>query len=304
MRKISTILLGFILLSLHAVYSQENYFIMSGCSSNRISIIEKLTQKELWSHPLEKSQECNSAAMDAKGRVVYSYKQGAKLVTLDHKVVWDYQSGEKTELQYADVLPDGGYILGICGTPSKIVELNKKGKVRKEITFETGIKHPHGQFRIITKTKKGTYIVPVMGGKTVLELDANGKEISRQPLNAKNIFSALELNENKILVSAGDEHQIVSLDIKTGENKCVVAQNDIPGISLLFVARICLLSNGNMIVCNWDGHSGEAGIKEPQLVEIDTKNQLVWQLNDKKTFGKISTIQIVNNKKAIKSLTK
>ncbi len=303
MRKISTILLGFILLSLHAVYSQENYFIMSGCSSNRISIIEKLTQKELWSHPLEKSQECNSAAMDAKGRVVYSYKQGAKLVTLDHKVVWDYQSGEKTELQCADVLPDGGYILGICGTPSKIVELDKKGKVRKEITFETGIKHPHGQFRIITKTKKGTYIVPVMGGKTVLELDANGKEISRQTVEG-NLFSAFELSDNKFMISCGDAHQLVSLDMKTGEKQCRVAQNDIPGVSLLFVARICPLSNGNYIICNWDGHAGEVGVKEPQLVEIDTKNQVVWQLNEKKTFGKISTIQIVNNKKAIKSLTK
>lgn len=281
--------------------AEESYLLFSGSSSNKISIIEKSTKKEIWNHPLEKGQETNCVDVNSKGEIVYSYKKGAKLISLDHTVIWDFPTAENTELQCAVVLPDGGYLLGICGTPSKIIELNKEGKVRKEITFDTKIAKPHSQFRIITKAKNGNYIVPLFGAHAVLELDKDGKEVNRYE-SVGNPFSVVELKNKDLLLSCGDAHQFETINRKTGVSYDHVKENDIKGTKLLFVAQITLLPNGNKLLCNWGGHVKDASVDEPQLFEINNDLQIVWSLHDKINFGRISSVKLIDNKKIISRL--
>lgn len=305
MKKLKTILLCFTLLILSSVQATETYFLVAGSGTKNITIFQKSTQYILWSHALEPGQECNSVAMNKKGEILYSYKQGAKLINLNHEEIWDYKSEVNTELQLAAVLPDGGYLLGICGSPAKIVELNKNGKVRKELSIDLKIEHPHGQFRMISKTKNGNYIIPVLGTGEILEIDGTGKEVSRFKLNI-GCFSTLELKNGNLLASGGDSHQLLTIDRKSGAMIEKITEKQIPGVSLLFAAQVIQLKNGNQLICNWHGHNNTAGVDEPQLIEIDNNRQVVWTLNDKKQFDKVSSCyDITSNhyfKKALKQL--
>ena len=102
-----------------------------------------------WQHALEKGEECNAVALTRKGEILYSYKRGAKLVTWDHQVVWDYKTPDKTELQSATLLQNGGVLLGICGVPAQFIELDKKGKEVNKVTLNLEVERPHSQFRQI-----------------------------------------------------------------------------------------------------------------------------------------------------------
>lgn len=299
MNKLQTILLCFTLLTFGTVLAAENYFLVAGSGTKTISILQKSTKNNIWSHALESNQECNSVAMNKKGEILYSYKQGAKLINLNHEVIWDYKSGNNTELQLAAVLPDGGYLLGICGSPAKIVELDKNGKVRKELSIDLKIEHPHGQFRMISKTKNGNYILPILGTGEILEIDGTGKEVNRFKLNI-GCFSTLEQKNGNLMASGGDSHQLITIDRKSGAIIEKITEKQLPGVSLLFAAQVIQLKNGNHLICNWHGHNNVAGVDEPQLIEIDNNRQVVWTLNDKKQFDKISTCFDISSNQSFK----
>lgn len=297
-----SILFCFALLILGSVQAAENYFLVAGSGTKNITIFEKSTQHILWRHALEPAQECNSLAMNKKGEILYSYKQGAKLINLNHEVIWDYKSGVNTELQLAAVLPDGGYLLGICGMPAKIVELDKNGKVRKELSIDLKIDHPHGQFRMISKAKNGNYIIPVLGTGEILEIDGTGKEENRFKLNI-GCFSTLELKNGNLMASGGDSHQLLTIDRKSGAIIQKITEKQL-GVSFLFVAQVIQLKNGNLLICNWHGHNNVAGMNEPQLIEIDNNRQVIWTLNDKKQFDKISSCSDISSNHSFKKTYK
>ena len=125
------IIIGVILSMTFRVAAQDK-LLVAGSGNPDILLVDKQTGKVEWKHALEKGEECNTVALTRKGEVLYSYKRGAKLVTWDHQVVWDYQTPDKTELQSATLLRNGGVLLGICGNPARFIELDKNGKEVKD----------------------------------------------------------------------------------------------------------------------------------------------------------------------------
>lgn len=77
-----------------------------------------------------------------------------------------------------------------CGHPARLIELNAKGAVKNEVEFETGIPSVHGQFRQAIKSKKGTYIVPLMGKSAVVELDQARERAEPVECERKSLFCA------------------------------------------------------------------------------------------------------------------
>jgi len=61
---------------------------------------------------------------------------------------------------------------------------------------------------------------------------------------------------------------------------------DLSKVSLLFVAELHSYRNGNVMIANWNGHSKDK--TQPQLVEINSKNRVVWTLANTEKDMKIS----------------
>ncbi|MDO5981122.1 hypothetical protein [Flavivirga spongiicola] len=268
--------------------TKSNYYI-GGSGWKEIALVDNQGTK-LWSHQLEEGQECNSVNQFSKGKVLYSFRQGAKLIDQNHQVLWEYLCDESSEVQSASLTDEGNILLGICGNPAKLLEFSSDGEKIVDISFETGIKNPHGQFRKISKTANGNYLVPLLGKKLVFEIDARGKVV-RQVKTGIFVFSLVVLKSGNWLLSCGDTHKMREINPNTGAVVWELKEHDLAGVPLRFVAEAIRLKNGNTIICNWGGHAGDEK-KVAQVFEIDADKNLIWKIEDYKNFGNVSTLDM------------
>lgn len=280
--------LSFLLLT--GCQQKTERLLLGGSGWNKIVIVDKDTKKITWEHPLEEGWECNSVAVTAEGNILFSYGKGAKLITIDHKELWNIPAPEGCEMQTAKVLPDGNYLLACCGTPARIMEVDAKGNVLTTVDYETDIEHSHAQFRQISKNKRGNYLIPLFTTSDVREVSPEGTLVKSVKVGGTP-FSVSELENGNYLVACGDGHSYVELNYDKGEVVRQVNANDIEGAKLFFVAQLLPTAKGTTYICNWQGHDGEAAsMNYPQLLEVDQSGKMVWSLNDNSTFGMISAI--------------
>lgn len=277
-----------------SIHAQDKIFI-SGCNWSKVALLDKKTKAIEWSYDLAPNDECENISLTKDGNLLFSYKKGAKLIKPNKEVIWDYKV-EGGELFTATQLKDGGYLLAHSGKPAKIIELNKKGEIRRTIEFDTEVASIHGQFRQIIKSKKGTYLIPIMAKSEVVEIDKNGKELLRFKAEG-NLFSIIELKNGNLMVGCGDAHCVLEVERETG--KIVNKITEINGAKLNFIAEIIELNNGNLLICNWNGHAKGEDRKEPILLEIDNNKNIVWQISEGNDIGKISCAHPVYNAKKV-----
>lgn len=259
--------------------------VIGGSGWNQIAIIDKQSREVIWTHDLEPGNECNGVAADRKGNILYSYKQGARLIDRSGKTIWDYPAAKpEEEVQFATVT-DKGFVLAVCGNPSRIVELDRAGRVTKEIRFDTEIERPHSQFRQICPLGNGSYLVPLLSQSQVIIVNPQGEITDRIRVEGKP-FSVKATTTGTYIVSGGDGHCITEVTPQ-GDVVRRIGQDDIPGISLGYVAQINPDEKGNWLICNWLGHGADPD--QPHLIEIDPQNRVIWSFGDKERVGRVST---------------
>lgn len=266
------------------------HYYLGGSGWNKITMVDS-NGITLWSHDLEKGQECNSVTSFPGDKILYSFKQGAKLIDKNHQTLWEYITEKGSELHAASRTDHGNILLGVCGHPARILEFSTEGEKLVDITFETDIENPHGQFRQISKNKKGNYIVPLLGKRSIVEIDAKGNIVRELKLDMS-VFSVDILKNGNWLLSCGDAHKLVEMIPETKEVVWELKENDVANVPLRFVAEAKRLDNGNTIICNWGGHSGDKA-KAAQIFEIDSENQLIWKIEDYQNLGNVSTMDIL-----------
>lgn len=249
--------------------------LVSGCGWKQVAILDKQTGRIEWSHPLGEGEDCNDVEITREGDILYAYTTGARLIDREQHTLWDFKTRKGEELYTATQLPEGGYMLAICGTPSRIVELDKQGQPIEEIAFDTSITGVHDQFRQIVKTPQGTYLIPLMGKGEVVEMTKEKKIVNRAECGG-NPFAIQILKNGHWLVSCGDAHNFVEIDPESKQILRKVGSDDLQGFDLLFVAELVRYANGNTLISNWNGHSSNK--LQPLLIEVDPNNQVVWTL--------------------------
>lgn len=279
--------LGFLLGN--AQTSQSHRFIASGHGFQKIVIVNESKEIE-WEYAVD--GQCNDLSMLSDSTILFSCVSGAKLINLDKEVLWEYKGEEGTEIQSASPLKNGTFLVMQNGNPAKLLEISRASTIEKELVIPTNTSKPHGQFRNVRKTNKGTYLIGYFHGGKVCEFDGRGKLIQtfKIPDNA-NVYSAVRLKNGNTLIACGDAHELIEVD-KKGNSVWQVKENDLPGCPLRFVAGVQRLKNGNTVICNWGGH-GHKG-EQAQLIEITPEKKIVWQLNDWNSFGALSTCQVLD----------
>lgn len=275
------------LFSFSRSYKKEKLLI-AGCGWRQIAVVDKQTGRMEWEHFIGKGEDCNDVELTKEKNILYAYTSGARLITPSQQIVWDYRvKAKEEELFTATQLPSGGYLLAICGHPARVVELDRKGNVLKEVRFETGIERVHNQFRQIEKTTRGTYLIPLFATGSLIEIDAEGKVLNQIQIGGT-LFSVKQLKKNKLLVACGDGHKWVEVDTRSWQVIRTVSSDDVPGVALLFVAEPYRLPNGNTLICNWNGHSKDKS--QPKMIEVDRKNRVKWQLIDHGAIKNVSAV--------------
>lgn len=161
-----------------------------------------------WEYACKAPQDCWRLT---NGNYLFCFVSGAVEVTPAKQVVWEYKAPEKTEVHACQPLADG-QVLIVEGGTSRIIEVDRAGKIAKEIKLTTDPKvTAHNQYRGTRKTKDGHYLVCFKGEGKVVELDGDGKV-----LRAINVpgdpHEVVSLPDGHLLITCGDGHKVIELD--------------------------------------------------------------------------------------------
>jgi len=269
--------------ALHAAHP----FLCADSAGNKVAIVAADGKIE-WEYPCKHPQD---VWVLPNGNFLIAFESGAVELTRAKQIAWEYKAGEKTEVHACQPLADGRVLIVECG-PSRLIEVDRAGKIAKEIklTLPPAPIKAHNQFRGVRKTASGHYFVSRKGENQIEELDGDGKSLRRIPVPG-DIHEVLPLPNGHLLVSCGDGHKVREFDAAL---KVVweLNENDVPGHPLRLMAGFQRLPNGNTVFCNYLGH-GHLG-KQPHFFEITRDKQVVWSFADHVNFKTINQIQLLD----------
>ena len=229
-------------------------------------------------------------------------------VTPDKKTVWEYDAarsngneGKRVEVHAFQRLDDGLTMIAESGV-GRIIEVDKAGRIRREVKLKVNNPNPHSDTRLVRRIANGNYLVAQESDGFVREYDATGKIVWEYevPLFGKprksghgpeafgnSVFSASRLANGNTLIGTGNGHSVLEV---TPQKEIIwkVEQNDLPGITLAWVTRVERLPNGNIRLGNC-----HAGPDNPQFIEITKDKKVVWSFKDWTNFGNSMPVQAV-----------
>lgn len=229
-------------------------------------------------------------------------------VTPEKKTVWEYDAGKmngndgKTVEVHAFQRLENGLTLIAESGPSRLIEVDREGKIHREIQLKVSHPSTHSDTRLVRKIASGNYLAAQESDGFVREYDANGKVVweyevplfgkTRKPGHGpeafgNSVFSAVRLSNGNTLIGGGNGHCVLEV---TPAKDIVwkVEQNDLPGITLAWVTRVERLPNGNTLIGNC-----HAGPRNPQFIEVTPDKKLVWTFKDFQSFGNSMPVQAV-----------
>ena len=251
----------------------------------------------------------------AKNGHIFVQQGAAKVAEIDpatKQVVWSYDSatqngnaGKKIEVHAFQPLADGRLMIAESGA-GRIIEVDRDGKLLKEVKLKVNHPHPHTDTRLARKLTSGNYLVCHEGDGFVREYDAKSGEIvweyevplfGKQPKGGhgpeafgNKCFAAVRLPNGNTLVSTGNGHSVLEV---TADKQIVwkIEQNDLTGITLAWVTTLEVLPNGNYLIGNC-----HAGPHQPLLIELNPKTkEVVWKFERHATFGNdVSNSQVLD----------
>jgi hypothetical protein len=237
------------------------------------------------------TKHCNDLWVLPNGNVLFNTGRGVQEVTRAKQVVFDYQS--KSEVFACQRLPNGDTFVGECNG-GRLLEIAPSGKIVKEVRLlPEGKDGGHLYMRNARKLANGHYLVTHYGEQVVREYDAAGKTVVTIPA-AGGPHSAARLANGNTVITCGDlpgGSRVFEVDA-AGRVVWQVQKDDLPGISLKFIAGFHRLPNGHTVIANWLGH-GQFG-KAPHLIEISPDKRVVWSYADHTKMRTISSVQVLD----------
>lgn len=261
-------------------------FLACDYNGGKVSVVSAEGKIE-WEYSCKNPQDCWKLP---NGNYLFCFVNGALEVSPDKKTVWEYKAPEKVEVHACQPLPNGRVLIVEGGT-SRIIEVDRGGKIAKEIKLVTlSSVQTHNQFRGTRKTKNGHYLVCFKGEGKIVELDGAGK-VLREVKVSGDPHEVVGLPNGNLLITCGDGHKVVELN---PQDKVVweLNENDLPGNPLRLMAGCQRLPNGNSVFCNYLGH-GHIG-EQAQVLEVTHDKKVVWQFNDHTHFKTINQIQVLD----------
>ena len=272
------------------LYVGENY--------DKMFLIDK--GKLIWTYSTGKSYEYDDVWMLSNGNVLFTRMQYIEEITPDKKVVWRYDCSnppgvKHTEIHCCQPIGLDKVLFILNGLPPKLMVVNiKTGAV--EVEHALPFSQPgnpggiHGQYRRVRYTARGTYLVPVFAMGFVVEYDKDFNEIWRYKIRSP--WAALRLKNGNTLIT--DEAEDLTREVNPkGETVWEFRGGDLPpACRFASASQTCTrLDNGNTIFTS----RGDSNGKGPQLVEITPDKKVVWVLQNWKTLGGSTGVQILDD---------
>jgi hypothetical protein len=273
-----------------ALWGQPHRFVATDYTQGKVFIIDARGQVE-WSYG---APSANDVWMLPSGNLLFNTGHGVREVTRAKKVVFAYDSA--SDIYACQRLPNGNTFVGECSA-ARLLELDPAGKIVKELRLlPTGQSGGSAYMRNARRLANGNYLVAHYGMGGVREYDPAGKVVREIPAPG-GPHSAIRLPGGNTLVASADAGGAVPRVFEVdpqGVTVWEVKGDELPGISLKFMAGLERLANGHTVMSNWLGHNhlGQA----PHLIEITRAKEVVWTYADHTTFKTVSSVQLLDVK--------
>jgi hypothetical protein len=271
------------------VTSSPGAFICADYTQGKVFIVDAAGKVE-WSYD---APDANDVWALPNGNFLFNTGHGVKEVTREKKVVFSYESS--SEIYACQRLANGNTFIGECNA-GRLLEVSPSGQIVKQIRLlPDGQDGGHLYMRNARRLADGSYLVCHYGAQVVREYDPNGKLVREIPAPG-GPHSAIRLPNGNTLISSADMDGAVPRVFEVspaGKTVWQVSGNELPGISLKFMAGIERLPNGNTVMCNWLGH-GQLG-KAPHIIEVTRDKKVVWTFADHETMKTVSSFQLLGS---------
>jgi hypothetical protein len=202
--------------------------------------------------------------------------------------LWRYtpsSEGGRVEIHSFRRLSNGLTMIAESG-PSRIIEVDGKGKVQHTIPLKVAKSDPHRDTRLVRVTPDGNYLVAHEGEKTIREYNRKGEVVWEYEVGSQ-LYSAVRLENGNTLIGAGDGHRVVEVN---KEKKVVweIGEKDLPEITLAWITMVDRLENGNTWIVNC-----HAGHENPQIIEVTPDKKVVWTFKDFDRFGNALPVAVL-----------
>jgi len=270
-----------------ALQSPAHPFLCADYTGGKVFLFSREGRVQ-WEWP---APNCNDVWVLPGGNLLFSTGRGVQEVTRAKQVVFDYQS--KSEIYACQRLPNSNTFIGECNA-GRLLEVSPSGNVVKELKLlPEGADGGSGYMRNARRLPNGNYLVAHYNSQVVREYDPQGRVVREIPA-AGRPHSVCRLPNGNTLISCGDAEggsRIFEVDPQ-GKTVWQVQGDELPGVSIKFVAGFQRLPNGNTVFANWLGHN-QFG-KAPQMIEVTPSKQVVWTFSDTNTLRTISSVQLLD----------
>ncbi|MES2920619.1 MAG: hypothetical protein V4819_03685 [Verrucomicrobiota bacterium] len=269
------------------LYVGENY--------NKMFLVKD--GKVIWTYATGPRPELDDIWMMSNGNILFSRMQYVAVITPDKKVLWRYDAvtskdAKQTEIHACQPIGLDKVMFVENGLPPKLKVINiKTGVVEVDhVLPHEESRGVHGQFRRARVTAQGTYLISFLGLDRVVEYDKDFKEIWKYDIAKP--WAAIRLrNGNTLITNEKDSltREVNSKGETIWEFNCI---KDLPAeYQFTSAPQTCTrLANGNTIFTS----RGKGGVG-PQLIEVTPEKEVVWVLQDWKTLGDATAVQILDD---------
>jgi hypothetical protein len=206
------------------------------------------------------------------------YPGGAVVeVTRKGKIVFEFK-GTQSEVNTVQPLEEGRILLTEAGAKPRLLEVDREGKVVKEVPLQAQTKDHHLQTRMARKLTNGNYLVPQLLDRVVREYTPEGK-VAWEKKTPNMPFTAIRLDNGNTLINCTLGNLVIEVDA-SGKEVWQVSNDDLPTKPINDACGGQRLPSGNTVITSH--HNGAGKVK---LMEITPDKKLVWTYTDNKPSG-------------------
>jgi outer membrane protein assembly factor BamB len=268
--------------------AQGHRFLCADYTQGKIFLVDAGGSIE-WSYDAETP---NDVWALPSGNLLFNSGRGVKEITREKKVVFSFESA--SEIYACQRLPNGNTFIGECNA-GRLLEVSPTGQIVKQVRLlPEGKDGGRSYMRNARRLENGNYLVAHYEGEVVREYDPNGRPVWEVAAPG-GPHSVVRLPGGNTLIASADSGGAVPRVFEVNrEGKTVweVRGDELPGISLKFMAGLQRLPNGNTVMCNWLGHN-QFG-KAPHIIEVTPGKQVVWTFADHQNMRTVSSVQLLD----------
>ena len=241
----------------------------SARTKKRVAIVNAKGEIE-WEAPNNDAREIHDIQMLPNGAVLFqtSYTTVVEM-NRDKQVVWRYEAKPKegyagrVEIHSYQRLKNGLTMIAESGN-ARLVEVDKKGQIVKEIALTIDRPNAHRDTRMARKLDNGHYLVCHEGDGKLREYDGAGKvvwtyemDLNGRPASPGHgpeghgvaVFGAIRMPNGNTMIAGGNNNRVLEVT-PAGKIVWSIDQKELPGVTLAWVTTLQLLPNGNLIIGN------------------------------------------------------